>query len=67
MIAYGSFESGQSIPQYIPFEIKLDYKSTQRIPRYILIVASSSKYGDYFTGGAGSTLWLDDLELLYDY
>ena len=51
----------------LPFEIKLDYKSTQRIPRYILIVASSSKYGDYFTGGAGSTLWLDDLELLYDY
>lgn len=67
VIAYGSFESGQSIPQYIPFEIKLDYKSTQRIPRYILIVASSSKYGDYFTGGAGSTLWLDDFELLYDY
>ena len=37
VIAYGSFESGQSIPEYIPFEIKLDYKSTQRIPRYILL------------------------------
>lgn len=67
VIAYGKFESGKSIPQYIPFEITIDYKATNRVPRYLLIVASSSKYGDYFTGGAGSTLWLDDLELLYDY
>jgi len=28
-----------------------------------LIVASSSKYGDYFTGGDGSTLWIDEFEL----
>lgn len=67
VIAYGKFQSGQSIPEYIPFEVKLDYKATNRVPKYILIVASSSKYGDYFTGGAGSTLLLDDFELLYDY
>lgn len=67
VIAYGKYESGETIPNYIPFEFTLDYKSTSRVPKYILITASASKYGDYFTGGAGSVLCLDDLELLYDY
>lgn len=67
MVAYGSFQSGQSIPEYIPFEFELDYTSTSRVPKYLLIVASASKYGDYFTGGSGSVLCIDDLELLYDY
>ena len=31
----------------------------------IIIVCSASRYGDYFTGGAGSTMWIDDLELVY--
>lgn len=67
VIAYGRFQSGQSIPQYIPFEFEMEYVSTSRVPKYLLIVASASKYGDYFTGGNGSVLYLDDLELLYDY
>ena len=67
VVAYGKFESGQTIPEYIPFEFNLDYKSTSRVPKYILITASASKYGDYFTGGAGAVLYIDDLELLYDY
>ncbi len=67
VIAYGKYESGQSITSYEPFEFELEYKSTSRVPKYILITASASKYGDYFTGGAGSVLFLDNLELLYDY
>ena len=67
VVAYGKYQSGQSIPEYVPFEIELGYTSTSRIPKYILIVASASKYGDYFTGGAGSVLCLDDLELMYEY
>ncbi|MDE6555420.1 MAG: PCMD domain-containing protein, partial [Duncaniella sp.] len=27
--------------------------------------ASASKAGDYFLGGEGSTLWIDDFELVY--
>ena len=34
-------------------------------PIYIMLVASASKGGDYFTGGNGSTMWLDDIELVY--
>ena len=67
VVAYGRFQSGESIPNYIPFEFDLDYKSTSRVPKYLLITASASKYGDYFTGGAGSVLYLDDLEIMYDY
>ena len=67
VIAYGCFQSGQSIPEYIPFEFDFGYVSTSRVPKYLLIVASASKYGDYFTGGNGSVLYIDDLELLYDY
>lgn len=67
VIAYGKMEYGQTVTDYIPFEFELEYKSTSRIPKYILITASASKYGDYFTGGTGSILYLDDLQLLYDY
>lgn len=34
-------------------------------PAYILLVASASREGDYFTGGP-SVLYLDDLELIYE-
>lgn len=50
----------------IPFTIKLDYSIKDRIPKTIIVVASASKYGDYFAGAVGSTMWLDDLKLIYD-
>ena len=67
MVAYGDIQCGKDIEQYVPFEVELEYKSTSRKPKYLIVTASASKYGDYFTGGNGATLWLDDLELLYDY
>ncbi len=67
VVAYGKLETDQDVPSYTRFEITLDYKSTSRVPKYLLITASASKYGDYFTGGVGAALYLDDLELVYDY
>lgn len=67
VIAYGKFEQSQTIGSYIPFQLELEYKSTSRVPKYILVTASASKYGDFFTGGNGSVLYLDDLVLEYDY
>lgn len=67
VIAYGQFQSGKDITDYTEFEIELAYNSTSRVPKYIVIVCSASKYGDYFTGGNGSVLYIDDLRLLYDY
>lgn len=71
IIAYGELSDEQAsqtnMPAYERFEIDIKYRDTNRKPTYILIVASSSKYGDYFTGGEGSTLYLDELELSFDY
>ena len=67
VVAYGRIQYGENIDEYIPFEFELKYNSTDRVPTYILIAASASKYGDYFTGGAGAVMNVDDLELIYDY
>lgn len=67
IIAYAEFISGKSIPQYTELNLPLEYRSTSRIPKYLVIVCTASKYGDYFTGGSGSTLWVDDFSLDYDY
>ena len=67
VIAYGKMECGSDVNDWSKFEFELKYKSTSRVPRYILCTASASKYGDYFTGGNGAVLWIDDLQLDYDY
>lgn len=66
IIAYGEFSSNQSTSSYKQIEIPLEYRATNRTPKYIIIVASSSKYGDYYIGGVGSKLWLDEMELVYE-
>lgn len=67
VIAYGTVETAKTIDKWTDFEITLDYRATNRKPKYILIVCSASKYGDYFTGGDGTTLWVDDLSFDWDY
>ena len=66
IIAYGSLETDETMASYRKFTIKLDYRDVTRIPKYIVIVAAASRYGDYFTGGVGSTLYLDEFEFVYD-
>lgn len=67
VIAYGEMVCGETTGGYRPFEIKLNYRNTSRRPRYMLLVSSASKYGDYFTGATGAVLYLDNLSLEYDY
>ena len=66
IIAYGEYTSSESVTSYKELEIPLEYRATNRTPKYIIIVASSSKYGDYYIGGVGSKLWLDEMELVYE-
>lgn len=67
IIAYAEFISGKTISQYTELNLPLEYRSTSRVPKYLVLVCTASKYGDYFTGGDGSTLWVDDFSLEYDY
>lgn len=48
----------------IPF--KYNERANTTKPLYLIMVASASKYGDYFSGAAGSVIILDDVELVYD-
>lgn len=66
IIAYGEYTSSETVSTYKQLEIPLEYRAKNRTPKYIIIVASSSKYGDYYIGGVGSKLWLDEMELVYE-
>lgn len=49
-------------------EIPIIYNERAKttIPKYMIIVASASKFGDYFSGSSSSVMYLDDFELIYD-
>lgn len=68
VIAYGSIteEEAKGTGEWQEFTIDLKYRDLTRKPKYIIVVASASKYGDYFTGSTGSLMYIDDFELVYD-
>lgn len=68
VIAYGSIteEEAKGTGEWQEFTIDLKYRDLVRKPKYIIVVASASKYGDYFTGSESSLMYVDDFELIYD-
>ncbi len=66
IIAYGELLYSGTMDKYEEFEIKLDYRDTSRVPTYLQITCATSKYGDYFTGGTGATLYVDQLSFGWD-
>lgn len=67
VIAYGEyiFDKATEGAGLVQIEIKLNYKRNIT-PSNILFTASASQYGDYFEGGDGTTMYLDDIELIYE-
>lgn len=65
IIAHGSLTSGNNDNGYVKFTMPIVYRNN-RTPKYIVIVAAASRYGDYFTGGVGSVLRVDEFNLVYD-
>jgi len=66
LIAFAQMTKGENVNTWTTETLTLDYRVKNRQPKYIIVVASSSKFGDYFTGGEESLLQLDNLELLYE-
>ena len=68
VIAYGSItdEEAKGTGEWQEFTIDLKYRDLTRSPKYIIIVASASKYGDYFTGSTSSVMYVDDFSLSYE-
>ena len=65
VIADGLLSMDDTGGEYIKFEMKMDYKNLTLMPTHVVFTASSSIYGENFCGGIGSTLWLDNLELIW--
>lgn len=66
LLAFGQLVQGETVKDYTQFRIDLQYRDQTTKPTYVLIVASASKYGDYFTGSTSSVLLLDELELVFE-
>lgn len=66
VLAYGELKTNRTMSAYEPFTIELEWRNTTQKPNCIVIVATSSKYGDYFTGSTESVLLLDEFELGFD-
>lgn len=66
VIAYGEIilDKATEGDQMVQVRIPLTYRSNKKASN-IMMTASSSTYGDYFTGGEGSTLYIDDIQLEY--
>ncbi len=67
VIAYGELIITEATAgsDMVEFTIPLKYVKNDVKAVHIAIVASASRYGDYFVGGSGSTMYLDDLQLVY--
>ena len=65
VIAFGELTQYTSDSAWKSFEIPLKYHTTTTKPQYMLIVCSSSHWGDYFYGSDSSKLLLDDFSFEY--
>lgn len=74
IIAYGKMETDLETSTseeadangYIPFTLELEYWRPDATPTYAVVIACSSYRGDYFTGGEGSVMLVDDFRFIYD-
>ena len=64
LIGYARLTLKEDSGDYVPFELKIDYRS-DATPTYVYISALSSRMGEFFTGSSGSVLYLDELQFNY--
>ena len=71
IIGYGKLETSKATyaegenPEYVPFTVEIEYRDTERKPKYVIINSCASRYGDDFTGAVGSVLYVDEFEFVY--
>ena len=64
IIGHGRARFTKDTGGYVRLHLDINYRD-ERTPKYVIIVATPSDCGNYFTGGDGSTLWLDELKFAY--
>lgn len=67
VIAYGEHLLSEATPgnELIEITIPIEYVRQGVTPSNILVVCAASRYGDYYTGGTGSQMIVDDFKLVY--
>lgn len=65
IIAYAELTDNTDTGGYKEFSLELVYRNDRK-PTHIVVVAAASKYGDYFTGGKGSILYVDEFTLEFE-
>lgn len=72
VVGYGEFKTADNVTEYteggfdIKYTLEKDGEGNTIKPTHIVFVATSSVYGADFIGGEGSTLYIDEFELLFD-
>lgn len=66
IIAHAVLESDEPTDGFVEFTLPLEYRDLERKPTYVVVSACASSLGDYFTGGVGSVLHVDEFEFLYE-
>lgn len=67
VVGYGECNLVDDIDEWTQLTIPIKYRATNIEPTNLLIVCASSRWGDYFTGSTRSEMWIDDIELIYEY
>lgn len=49
----------------VEFVIPFEYKRTDLKAKYLIMCIAASRGGDYFVGGNGTNMWIDDVEFIY--
>ena len=64
LIGRGKLTFTKDTGGYIHFDLPVEYRNG-KTPKYVVITATSSQWGAFFTGADGSTLYLDELRFNY--
>lgn len=64
IIGRGFINIKKATSGYVKFDIPVEYRN-DRTPKYVVVMATSSHFGGYYTGGSGSTLYLDEFRFNY--
>ena len=68
IVAHNALESGSTNGKWVEFTMYVGYRKAnlRKAPSYVITTGCASYRGDYFTGGEGSVLLIDEFEYVYD-
>lgn len=65
-VGYGEFKTASLTTDWTQFNFPITYSRTDLKPTHVIVAASSSVHGGFFVGGAGSELFIDEFQLLWE-